>query len=138
MRLGPFIVIIISIFINIECCFAYLINNNLASDQLDTGSAFKEKTINLYFYEIPDFSLNKNFLEDSSSLNDRHYLRKQIFLFSSPESIAENSLQNRNDRLPIFENDELTYQPNRITSLLTLVGLGLISFWCLRIRMDRH
>lgn len=122
----------------------YSVNEN--SFQLDVTEAspnFKmqmhtpvEEIIYLKFYKPPSLPLNKNPLGWNDSLNDTSYASIRLFSAELPKPAAEANVRGFYGMAYIAEFDNL-YLPARKSSSLLLVGLGLLSFGCLRFKVRR-
>ncbi len=90
----------------------------------------------LHFYEAPGFPVNHQIQSWSNSFNDTS---KQLSSLNYSNDREKTSLQGFYGRIPVVTVDNLIYQylSARTSSSLILVGVGLISFGCLRIRTRR-
>lgn len=90
----------------------------------------------LHFYEIPGAPVNNQFQTWSGSYNDTP---NQLSSLGYSGAQEKASLQGFLGRIPMVAVDNLAYQylSTRTSSSLILVGVGLISFGCLRIRTRR-
>jgi hypothetical protein len=114
----------------------FLEENNFQLDvPIHTGSADKE-IIYLHFYETSNMPANKEFHSWSGSFNDTS---KQASSLSLSEPDTKMNMQGFYRLFPMATADNLAYQylSTRTSSSLILVGVGLISFGCLRIRTRR-
>ncbi len=103
---------------------------------IHTDSADKAEVNYLHFYETSSLPVNNQLQNWSGSFADTS---KQLSSLSFSGSREKARLHGFYGRFAMVTVDNLVYQylPTRTSSSLILVGVGLVSFGCLRIRTRR-
>ncbi|MES2822984.1 MAG: hypothetical protein V4732_05250 [Pseudomonadota bacterium] len=103
---------------------------------IHTDSTDKAEANYLHFSETASLPVNNQLQNWSGSFNDRSKQHSSLSVSGSREKAR---LQGFYGRLPMVTLDNLVYQyvSTRTSSSLILVGVGLISFGCLRNRTRR-